>query len=279
MVYYIFSRKVKTQLKHTRFVQCVEKVLWLIECVESQMCTKFCAGDFSLDDAPWLGRQLKLIAIKVWKFLSHVQTLCNPMDSIFHGILQARILEWVAIPFSLEPRSPSLQADSLPAESQGKSKNTGVGSHSLLQDIFLTQGLNPGLPHCRQILYQLNHKGSPRILEWVAVPFSRESFWPRNRAGISCIAGGFFTNWAIREAWIEIIKTLIESSQCYTMWEIAKILKISKSINRNPLHQLGCFLLCVVSTQVKQRKTKQNLLDRIPHGNSLLHCNKNVLLF
>ena len=41
----------------------------------------------------------------------------------------------------------------------------GVGSPSLLQGIFPTQGLNPGLPHCRRILYQLSHKGSPRIPE------------------------------------------------------------------------------------------------------------------
>ena len=47
-------------------------------------------------------------------------------------------------------------------------QNTGVGSHSLLQGIFPTQGSNPGLPHRRWILYQLSHKGSPRILEWVA---------------------------------------------------------------------------------------------------------------
>ena len=53
--------------------------------------------------------------------------------------------------------------------------NTGVGSLSLLQGIFPTQGSNPGLPHCRQILYQLSHKGSPRILEWVAYPFSSGS--------------------------------------------------------------------------------------------------------
>ena len=49
-------------------------------------------------------------------------------------------------------------------------KNTGVGSLSLLQGIFLTQGLNPGLPHYRQILYHLNHQGSPAVhilkLEW-----------------------------------------------------------------------------------------------------------------
>ena len=59
-------------------------------------------------------------------------------------------------------------------------QNTGVGSHSLHQGIFPTQVLNPGLPHCRRILYQLSHKGSPRILEWVAYPFSTGSFWPRN---------------------------------------------------------------------------------------------------
>ena len=76
-------------------------------------------------------------------------------------------------------------------------QNTGVGSLSLLQGIFPTQGLNPGLPHCRWILYQLSHKGSPRTLEWVAYPFSKGSSRPRNRTGVSCIAGGFFTNWAM----------------------------------------------------------------------------------
>ena len=79
-------------------------------------------------------------------------------------------------------------------------QNPGVSSLSLLQGIFPTHGSNPGLLHCRQILYQLSHKGSPRILEWVACPFSRGSSWHRNWTGVSCIAGGFFTNWAIREA-------------------------------------------------------------------------------
>ena len=79
-------------------------------------------------------------------------------------------------------------------------QNTGVGSFSLFQGIFPTQGSNPGLPHCRQILYQLSHQGSPRILEWVAYPFSRGSSRPRSRTGVSHIAGGFLTNWAIREA-------------------------------------------------------------------------------
>ena len=60
----------------------------------------------------------------------------------------------------IEPRSLTLQADSLPAEPPEKPKNSGVGTLALLQRIFPTQESNPGLPHCRQILYQLNHLGS-----------------------------------------------------------------------------------------------------------------------
>ena len=74
----------------------------------------------------------------------------------------------VAFPFcrgspdpGIKPRSLALQVDSLPAEPQGKPKNTGVGSHSLFQRIFLTQKSNLGLLHCRQILYQLSYQGSP----------------------------------------------------------------------------------------------------------------------
>ena len=72
-------------------------------------------------------------------------------------------------------------------------KNTGVGSHSLLQRIFPIQGSNPGLPNCRQILYCLSHLGSPGILEWVVYPFLRKSSWSRNLTGVFCIAGGFFS--------------------------------------------------------------------------------------
>ena len=60
--------------------------------------------------------------------------------------------------------SDSLQPNGLYSPWNSPGQNTGVGSRSLLQGIFPTQGLNPGLPHCRQILYQLSHKGSPRIL-------------------------------------------------------------------------------------------------------------------
>ena len=75
------------------------------------------------------------------------------------GILQAGRLEWVAM-FSI------LEWVAI-----------------LLQGTFPTQGLNLGLPHCRQILYRLSHQGSPRILEWVAYPFSRGSSRPRARLG------------------------------------------------------------------------------------------------
>ena len=63
----------------------------------------------------------------------------------------------------IQPRSPALQADSLLDELQGKPKNTGVGSLSLLHWIFQTQELNRGLQHCRQILCQLSYYGSEQM--------------------------------------------------------------------------------------------------------------------
>ena len=74
-----------------------------------------------------------------------------------------------------ESESRSVMSNSLwphglysPGNSPGQ--NTGLGSLSLLQGIFPTQGSNPGLPHCRWVLYRLSHMGSPRILKWVAIP-------------------------------------------------------------------------------------------------------------
>ena len=60
-----------------------------------------------------------------------------------------------------------------------------MGCHALLQGIFPTQGSNPGLPQYRQILNHVSHQGNPRILEWVAYPFYRGNFWPRNQTGSS----------------------------------------------------------------------------------------------
>ena len=97
------------------------------------------------------------------------------------GILQTRILEWVACPppgdlpnpgmeprFS-EPRSPTLQANSLLSEPTGKPKNTGVDSLSLLQPIFMTQELNWSLLHCRQILQQLSYQGNPSVCVYTCI--------------------------------------------------------------------------------------------------------------
>ena len=69
------------------------------------------------------------------------------------------------------PMACSLPYSSVHGDSPGK--NTGVGCHAL--NLPNPQGSNPGSLHCRQILYHLSHQGSPRILEWVAYPFSRGS--------------------------------------------------------------------------------------------------------
>ena len=124
-----------------------------------------------------------------------------------HGILKARILKWSAIPteylnhkkewnFAIYSNMDGLGRASKVAQScltlcdpmdyspwNSSGQNTGVGSLSLLHGIFLTQGSNPGLPHCRHILYQLSYKGSPRTLESVAYPFPSRSSQPRNRTG------------------------------------------------------------------------------------------------
>ena len=135
----------------------------------------------------------KILILKKYKenktffFLKVAQscpTLCNPMDCI-HGILQARILEWVTFPFSQFPsdglRDTALLLSTYPCVSakslqlcltlcdlhglqptrllcswDSSNKNTGVGYHALLHGIFLTQGSNLcllQLLHCRQILY------------------------------------------------------------------------------------------------------------------------------
>ena len=82
------------------------------------------------------------------------------------GILQARILKWVAMLSSrgiFTTQVSLLQADSLSSEPPGKSKNTGVGSLSLLQGTFLIQESNRGLLHCRLFIYQPSHQGSPLV--------------------------------------------------------------------------------------------------------------------
>ena len=105
-------------------------------------------------------------------------------------------------------------------------KNTEVGCHFLLQDIFLTQILNLHLLLWQADSLPLSHHESSkhtewgssahgilqaRILEWVAIPFSRGSSWPRDGTQVSCIAGRFFTIWAIREALVRIRHSNLEA--------------------------------------------------------------------
>ena len=113
-----------------------------------------------------------------WKVAQSCATLC---DNTAHG--QHRPEHWSGELFpspgdlsnpGIKQRFPTLQVDSLPAKPQGKSKNT---------------------------------------LKWVAYPFSSGSSRPRNQTGVSCIAGGFFTNWAIREA--QLIQRAIK---CSSIW-------------------------------------------------------------
>ena len=101
-----------------------------------------------------------------------------------------------------DPMNCNLPGSSVHGGSSGK--NTRVGCHALLQGIFPTQGSNPGLPHCRYILYCPSHQGSPRILEWIAYPFSRGTSQHRNQTGVLCIAGGFLTSWASRESYVVV---------------------------------------------------------------------------
>ena len=129
-------------------------------------------------------------------------------------------------PTLFDPMDYCLPGFSVHGDSPGK--NIGVSCHALLHEIFPTQGWNPGHPNCTQILYQLSHKGSSRILDWVAYPFSRRSSQPWNWTKVSCIVGGFFTNWAIREAidtttvWITINGgKFLKRREYQTIWPIS----------------------------------------------------------
>ena len=129
--------------------------------MESWSVAYLCLYYWSIIDLQWTVKVAQLCL-----------TLCDPMDYTVHGILQARILEWVAFPFSRGSSQPrdrnqvsGIAGNSLSAEPQGKPKNTGEDSLSLLQGIFPTQELNQGLLHCRWILYQLSYEETPIDLQ------------------------------------------------------------------------------------------------------------------
>ena len=118
-------------------------------------------------------------ALFLRKTKTHIYSFCAVLscsvlsDSLQpHGLLPARLL--------------------CPWNSLGK--NTAVGCCAFLQETFPNPGIKSSSPAFRQILCYLSHLGSPRILEWVAYPFSRGSSQPRNQTRVSCIAGGYFTS-------------------------------------------------------------------------------------
>ena len=113
-----------------------------------------------------------------------VSIFCSSFTSILKYLCRIKaqmLLPWCnSICESHSVMSDSLQPHGLYTTWSSPGHNIGVGSLFLLQGIFSTQGLNAGLLHCRQILHQLSHKGSPRILEWITYPFSSRSYWARN---------------------------------------------------------------------------------------------------
>ena len=130
--------------------------------------------------------------MKVW--VSRVWLFGTPWNLVHQASLSmefSREEHWSQWPFpspgnlpnpGTEPRSPTLQANSLPAELQGEPKNTGMGSLSLLQGIFLTQELNQGLLHGRWILYQLNNEGS-----WKTYKLAFLHLWGKPKSAIISI--------------------------------------------------------------------------------------------
>ena len=167
----------------------------------------------------WANAMYGISLLKIYSGIFHIKVLITPVVTPLyiplyiwtssplstHGLLDIQVvsmswllkimLQWTLrcmCPFELWFSCVSLRPHGLYSPWNSPGQNTGVGSCSLLQGIFLIQGSKPGLLHCRQILYQLSHQGSPRILKWVAYPFSRGSSWPKNWTGVSWIAGNSF---------------------------------------------------------------------------------------
>ena len=96
--------------------------------------------------------------------------------------------------------SNSLRLHGLHSPWDSPGQNTEVGSFFLLQGIFPNPGIKPRSPALQADSLSTEPQEKTENMEWVAYPFSRESFWHRNWTGVSFITGGFFTNGAIREA-------------------------------------------------------------------------------
>ena len=112
--------------------------------------------------------QRKIIKIYIWFVILYKIFL---IFNVLKFVLSIQSCLTLCYPMDCSPPGSSVHGDS-------PGKNTGVGCHALLQGIVPSPGLNPGLPHCRWILYCMSHQWSPVILEWVASPFSRVSSQP-----------------------------------------------------------------------------------------------------
>ena len=130
-----------------------------------------------------------------WKSLSCL-TLCDPLDYTVHGILQARILEWVAFPFSRGSSQPQDRTQvSRIAGGFFTSWTTREAQEVAQFCLTLCNPMNCSLPGS-----SVHGILQARILEWVPLSVSTVSSQPKDRTQVSCIAGRFFTFWATREA-------------------------------------------------------------------------------
>ena len=152
-------------------------------------CVTFPAFVYRGDFSPNLGTGLRIYSqFRDPRHNKHRHTHMHARTHTYiYVVLVVQLCLTLCNPTDYSPPGSSVHGNS-------PGKNTGLGCHALLQQIFPTQGSNPSLSHCRQILYQLSHQGSPRRLEWVAYPFSRGTSQPRDQTGVSYIAGGFFTS-------------------------------------------------------------------------------------
>ena len=128
-------------------------------------------------------------------------TLCDPMEYTVHRILQARILEWVALSLlqGIFPTQVSCIAGGFFTSWATKETRTSKIVRNCWRKVKMKVAEScPTL--CNPMDYTIHVILQTRILEWVAVPFSRGSSQPRDWTQVSCIAGRFFTSWATREA-------------------------------------------------------------------------------
>ena len=165
-------------------------------------------------------------------------------------LVRLGVFFWVSFCGS-ESRSVRLFATPWTKQSMNSpGQNTGVGSCSLLQGIFLTQGSNPGLLHCRWILHQLSHQGSPRILEWVAYPFSRGSAQPGINPGSPALKADSFFFFCKNPPASADVDLIPGAGRFFTSWTFYWFTKLIRMIRMLLTSLTGCLLLLNKSTNI-----------------------------